>query len=165
IDQGTVSRFAQEILDHGFPAGLFGIDDRWQVHYGDTDFDPERFPNPRELVTKLQDMGFLVTLWVTPFVNPEADNFEEGRRRGFFIRRPDDDEPYLVRWWRGEGALVDFSNPEAAAWWLGKLRSLQDRYGVDGFKFDAGEGNYVPADGITAGDIGRNGYSDAYAPG
>ncbi|NOZ26917.1 MAG: glycoside hydrolase [Chloroflexi bacterium] len=162
IDQATVLRFAQEILEHGFPAGLFGIDDRWQVHYGDTEFDSERFPNPRELITMLQDMGFLVTLWVTPFINPDAANFVEGSRREYFIRHPDRDEPYLVRWWRGEGALVDFSNPEAADWWLGKLRMLQDRYGVDGFKFDAGEGNFVPADGVSARDIGRNGYSDAY---
>ncbi|HEY65652.1 MAG TPA: glycoside hydrolase [Caldilineae bacterium] len=162
INQEVVLKFAREILDHGFPAGLFGIDDRWQARYGDTEFDRERFPNPYELIATLQDMGFLVTLWITPFVNPDAENFQEGRRHGYFLRRSGDDEPYLVRWWRGEGALVDFSNPEAAKWWLGKLHALQDRYGVDGFKFDAGEGNFVPRDALSAGDIGQNGYSDAY---
>ncbi len=161
IDQSIVLRFAHEILEHGFPAGLFGIDDRWQAHYGDTEFDHERFPNPHGLITELQDLGFLVTLWVTPFVNPDSSNFREGRQRGYFIRRPEDNQPYLTRWWRGEGALVDFSNPEAAAWWLDKLRALQDRYGIDGFKFDGGDGNWVPRDGLTASDLSPNGYSDA----
>jgi alpha-glucosidase (family GH31 glycosyl hydrolase) len=162
IDQATVLRFGHLILGHGFPAGLFGIDDRWQAHYGDTEFDRTRFPDPRAMVAALQDMGFLVTLWLTPFVNRDAANFTEGRRRGYFLRRPDTGDPAMTRWWQGEGALVDFSNPEAAAWWLEKTQALQDRYGVDGFKFDGGDGNWVPAGAVSAGDVGQNGYSDAY---
>lgn len=162
IDQATVVRFAHQILGHGFPAGLFGIDDRWQARYGDVEFDRARFPDPRAMIAALQDMGFQVTLWITPFVNRDAANFAEGRRRGFFLRRPGDGEPYLTRWWQGEGALVDFSNPEAAAWWLGKLQALQERYSIEGFKFDGGDANWVPADAVSAGNVGRNGYSDVY---
>lgn len=163
IDQDTLLRFAREILEHDFPAGLFGIDSRWQAHEGDADFDRERFPNPHELIAGLQDLGFLVTLQVTPLVSPASRHFREGRRRGYFIRRLKDGQPYFARGRRSEGALVDFSNPEAAAWWLDKYQALQDRYGVDGFQFDGGDGNWALADGLTASGFSPNGYSDAYA--
>ncbi|MCS7222761.1 MAG: glycoside hydrolase family 31 protein [Anaerolineae bacterium] len=162
IDQDTLLHFAREILEHGFSAGLFGIDGRWQAHEGDVDFDRERFPKPHELIAELQDLGFLVTLQVTPLVSPASRHFREGRQRGYFIRRLKDGQPYLMRGRGGEGSLVDFDNPEAAAWWLDKLQALRDRYGVDGFEFDSGDGNWAPADGLTASGFNPNSYSDAY---
>jgi alpha-glucosidase (family GH31 glycosyl hydrolase) len=162
ISQDTARHFAREILEYGFPAGLFNLDDRWQAYDGDAEFDREWFPNPSELIAELQDWGFLVTLGMTPLVNPSSRHFREGYQRGYFIRRLEDGQPYLARGGRGEGALVDFSNPEAAAWWLGKLQALQDRYGVDGFQFDGGDGSQVPPDGLTTGNLSPNGYSDAY---
>jgi hypothetical protein len=43
IDQDTVMLFAHEIKDNGYPYHVLEIDDRWQTHYGDLEFDPERF--------------------------------------------------------------------------------------------------------------------------
>jgi alpha-glucosidase len=45
----------------------------------------------------------------------------------------------IVRWWNGASALLDFTNPDAAEWFKSQLNNLTSKYGVDGFKFDAGD--------------------------
>jgi len=45
----------------------------------------------------------------------------------------------IIRWWNGASACVDLSNPKAQEWFKGRLDYLVNEYGVDGFKFDAGD--------------------------
>ncbi|MCS6872667.1 MAG: glycoside hydrolase family 31 protein [Anaerolineae bacterium] len=159
INQDVVLRFAEEIRAHGFAGGTFGIDDKWQRAYGDNALDPERFPDPKGMVRALNQLGFNVTLWVHPFFVPESQNTQEAIRRGYLVKQPERDEPYPVLWWQGLGYLLDVSNPEALAWYADKLRALQNEIGLAGYKFDAGEANYLPADGRTYAPIHRNEYS------
>lgn len=39
----------------------------------------------------------------------------------------------------GFSCVLDLSNPIAVEWFHGKLRALQEKYDIDGFKFDAGD--------------------------
>ena len=48
-------------------------------------------------------------------------------------------EPLLIHWWNGYSACLDLTTPGAKQWLLEKLHFLQKKYGVDGFKFDAGD--------------------------
>jgi hypothetical protein len=53
--------------------------------------------------------------------------------------------PTLVSWWRSPTAfMLDVTNDDAVAWFLGNLRHLQTAYNVSSFKFDAGDGNWLP---------------------
>ena len=45
----------------------------------------------------------------------------------------------IKKWWNGYSAEIDFSNPDAVRWFKEKLDYLCDTYGIDGFKFDAGD--------------------------
>jgi len=138
IAQQRVIEFADEIITHGYPHGVMEIDDRWQIHYGDVTFDPKLFSDPRAMVDELHERGFAATCWVMPFINPEAKCFEVARARGYLLKQPDD-SPLPVRWWQGEGFLLDVANPEALQWFSERLRALQKETGLDGYKFDAGE--------------------------
>ncbi len=162
ITQAETLQFADDILAHHYPHSVMEIDDRWQAAYGDLEFDQAKFPDPRGMVEQLHAQGFKVTLWVPPFLNPESGLFRQAAQHGYLLRHWSDDRPALSRWWQGFGGLIDVGNPAALEWWLGGLRRLQEEYGVDGFKFDAGEANFFPRDGYSAGNLTRKAYADHY---
>ncbi|GBP18690.1 Myogenesis-regulating glycosidase [Eumeta japonica] len=59
-------------------------------------------------------------------------------------------------WWNNNGsvpAYIDFTNPEAAEWWSSRVRALSETYGIDSFKFDAGESSWSPQIPVQDGDI------------
>jgi alpha-glucosidase (family GH31 glycosyl hydrolase) len=161
IDQEVVLRFVDEIIAHHYPYGVMEIDDRWQVHYGDLEFDPVRFPNPNSMIHELHTKGFKVTAWIIPFMEQAATAFAEGARHGWLVRQADG-SPYLVPWWQGRAALLDVSNPSALEWFFERLKQIQVRTGLDGFKFDAGEACFLPEDSITHRTIHPNEYTQIY---
>ncbi len=162
IDQATVLRFAHEIKDHNYPYHVLEIDDRWQIEYGDLEFDPQRFPDPKGMITELKKLGFKVTLWVMPFFHPYSKSGEEAARNGFVVKNREG-KPYRVKWWQGRGYLLDVTNPAALAWQQNRLDQLRQDYDLDGFKFDAGEAKFVPRDGVFNEALdSRNEYTHRY---
>jgi hypothetical protein len=162
VTQADVLGFADDIIAHGYPRSVMEIDDRWQAAYGEFAWDTAKFPAPRGMIERLHDQGYKVTLWVPPFFDPKSIAFAEATERGYLIRHPAHNSPALVRWWQGYGGLIDVTNPDALAWWRDGLSRLQSEYGVDGFKFDAGEGNFVPRDRVTAQPMLPRQYADHY---
>ena len=150
-NQDGVLAYAQGILDNGLPPGIIMIDDTWQEDYGKWEFHPGRFRDPGAMCDRLHEMGFKVMLWVCPFVSMDQYQIcrEVNAFKGFLTAA--DGQPYPVRWWNGTSAVLDFSNPRSRDWFNAQLHSLMDRYGVDGFKFDAGDFAYYPADAVAAG--------------
>lgn len=162
IDQAQTVQFAQAIVAHQFPRSVLEIDDRWQTAYGDLAFDPIKFPDPRAMVDELHVLGFRVTLWVPPFFDPVSPTYHEAAQQGYLVRHPATQTPYLTRWWQGWGGLLDVSNPAALVWWRTKLSYLQTTYGIDGFKFDGGEGNFFPIEAETFSPMTQAEYTDRY---
>jgi alpha-glucosidase (family GH31 glycosyl hydrolase) len=71
--------------------------------------------------------------------------------------------PYITEWWNGQAALVDLSNPQAYFWFLGLLQNLVKEYGIDGFKLDAGDGEFLAEPFTSFGQISSSKYTDLYA--
>lgn len=76
INETIIISFAQEITDHGFKCSQLEIDDTYTTNYGDMQFDPSRFPNPKQMLQKLKQMDYRVTSWVHPFVNYDTAAFQ-----------------------------------------------------------------------------------------
>ena len=154
-NQKDILGYAKAIAANGFPqGGVIMIDDTWQFGYGIWQFDPRRFSDPKAMCDELHAMGYKVMLWVCPFVSMDSPGYREmvhgsldaGRKceKGGLILSGtktiyDQDFAKPVPWWNGVSALVDFTHPLGAKWFARELRRLQDDYGVDGFKLDAGD--------------------------
>jgi alpha-glucosidase (family GH31 glycosyl hydrolase) len=138
-NQKDILAYAQAIVDNGFPTGVLMIDDNWQRYYGNFDFRLETFPDPKAMISKLHAMGFKVMLWVCPFVSADSQEYRYLQQKGFLIKEKGKEEPAMISWWNGKSACYDLTNPAAIAYFIEKLKQMQSDYGVDGFKFDAGD--------------------------
>lgn len=137
-NQNGIMKYARNILANGFPAGVLMIDDNWQEDYGKWNFHAERFSNPKQMIDSLHRMGFKVMLWICPFVSPDCDVYRDLMSRKYFVTDKTG-SPAIIRWWNGASALLDLTNPKTADWFKSQLHFLTSVYGIDGFKFDAGD--------------------------
>lgn len=137
-NQKDVMTYARNILVNGLPPGILMIDDNWQEDYGKWNFHPGRFSNPKHMVDSLHVLGFKVMLWVCPFVSPDCDVYRNLMDKKYLVT-DSIGNPAIVKWWNGASALLDLTNPKATAWFKSQLNKLTSEYGVDGFKFDAGD--------------------------
>ncbi len=139
-NQEDILKYAHAIIDNGFPPGVLMIDDNWQRYYGNFDFKAERFPDPKGMIDELHRLGFKVMVWICPFVSADSPEFRELESKGYLLKNPAGGTAVL-NWWNGYSACYDLTNPEAADYFVSVLRKAQERYGIDGYKFDAGDNN------------------------
>lgn len=138
-NQEDILKYTDNILKNNFPVGVFMVDDNWQKYYGNFDFKPERFPNPKGMIDQLHKNGFRIMLWICPFVSPDSPEFRELQQKGYLIKKKGTKQAAIIPWWNGYSACYDLSNPAAAEHLKKQLRNMQEQYGIDGFKFDAGD--------------------------
>lgn len=150
-NQEDVLGYAQNILSHGMPPGVLMIDDGWAEGYGNWKFHKGAFPDSKEMIDKLHQMGFEVMLWVCPYVSADSVAFRDARDRDILVKEKNG-EIFLAKWWNGYSAVLDLSNPQAEKWLDRQLQDLVSA-GIDGFKFDAGDSIYYRQDNITKGHV------------
>ncbi|MFC0624170.1 alpha-xylosidase [Kribbella deserti] len=143
-NEETTSGFVDGMAERDLPLSVFHFDCFWmrQFHWCDFAWDPEAFPDPAAMLARLKARGLRISLWINPYIAQRSALFEEGRKLGYLLRRPDGS---VWQWdmWQAGMAIVDFTNPDATAWFRGKLQALIDM-GVDCFKTDFGE--RIPTD-------------------
>ncbi len=143
-DEDTVMSFVDGMAERGLPLSVFHFDCFWMraFHWTDFTWDPATFPDPEGMLARLHAKGLQVCVWINPYIAQRSVLFEEGRAGGFLVTRADGSIWQTDQWQAGMG-LVDFTNPEAVAWYQGHLRRLLGQ-GVDAFKTDFGE--RIPTD-------------------
>ncbi len=140
----TVNHFVDGMIEREIPLSVFHFDCFWMREYSWTDFtwDPRVFPDPVGMLKRLKQKDIRVCVWINPYIGQRSVLFDEASEAGFLLKRPDGSTFQTDQWQAGMG-LVDFTNPDAVAWYQGHLRRLMAE-GVDAFKTDFGE--RVPTD-------------------
>ncbi len=149
-NQEDILKYAQAIIDSGFPPGVLMVDDNWQKYYGNFDFRAEKFPDAKGMIDKLHAMGFKVMVWICPFVSADSQEYRELRDKGFLIKKKGSNQPAIISWWNGQSACYDLTNPEAFKHYVNLLKKVQATYGVDGFKLDAGDNSFYNTEYIDS---------------
>lgn len=147
-DEATVTGFIDEMARRELPVSVFHFDCFWmrEFQWCDFEWDPRVFPDPDGMLARLHERDLRVCVWINPYIAQRSALFAEAAASGFLVTRPDGSIWQWDLWQAGMG-LVDFTNPDATAWYQGKLRALIDQ-GVDCFKTDFGE--RIPTDVVWA---------------
>lgn len=142
----TVMTFIDEMQNRDIPFDVFHFDCFWMKEFEWCGFEWDRdlFPDPEGMIQRIHDKGLKVCVWINPYIGQKASVYKECKEKGYFIKRPNGQVWQWDLWQAGQG-IIDFTNPEACAWYKKKLNELLD-IGVDSFKTDFGE--RIPTDAI-----------------
>ncbi|EAC3864758.1 alpha-xylosidase, partial [Listeria monocytogenes] len=145
-DEQTVTSFVDGMAERDIPLEVFHFDCLWMKEYEWCNFtwDERTFPEPEKMLQRLKAKGLKICVWINPYIGQKSPLFDEGMTNGYFLKRANGDVWQWDKWQAGL-AIVDFTNPEAVAWYNSKLRTLLDM-GVDCFKTDFGE--RIPTDAV-----------------
>lgn len=130
------------------------IDAGWSTEPNNFTWNPDKYPDPRGLIDRARARGYQVAVWVCPWFIEGTDVFQMLAGQGFLLKAPDH-RPYVHRIANAPclmGAMLDFTHPQARAWWQAGIRGLME-LGIRAIKTDFGE--QVPVDAV--GDDGRSG--------
>ncbi|OLL22602.1 Alpha-xylosidase [Neolecta irregularis DAH-3] len=138
-DETTVSEILSKMEDHNLPLHTFHFDCFWMKRYQwcDFQFDTDTFPDAAGQIARMKVRGLKICVWINSYIAQESEMFVQGRDKGYLLKRKNGDIWQCDLWQAGMG-IVDFTNPEAIKWFLGKLEKLLDM-GIDSFKTDFGE--------------------------
>jgi alpha-D-xyloside xylohydrolase len=143
-NEETINEFVNGMESRDIPLHVFHFDCFWMKAYEWCNFewDHAGFPDPAGMIRRMKDRGLKTCVWINPYIGQKSPLFKEGRDRGYFLKRTNGD---VWQWdmWQPGMALVDFTNPDACAWYQEKLKALLDM-GIDSFKTDFGE--RIPTD-------------------
>jgi len=155
----SIMGFIQELQENDIPVGVIILDRPWEigigvdVEAGKTDNTagsfipcPVRYPSfyaeweARQrgetyegFMHHFHSQGIKVTLWGSCMVNTNAPNHAEGVEKGYFLN-----DGRVIRWWGGDGSMIDYTNPEAVEWWEAQLDNVLE-LGIDGWKLDGAD--------------------------
>jgi alpha-D-xyloside xylohydrolase len=142
---------ARAVRANQMPCDTITLDGRtWQ----DTDtrfafeWDPIRYPDPSLVIDELKALKFKVCVWEYPLVSVKNPLFQEMSDKGWLIKHRGTGETYRYQWDTSpfgkvltplpESGIVDFTHPEAFAFWRDSHKALFD-LGIDMIKADFGE--------------------------
>ena len=148
-NRDEVMTVARRMREEKIPCDVIHIDPYWmryhEGHHGDFEWDESAFPDPQGMIEELRALGFKVSLWESPYVPLDSEMRAEGERRGFLMKTKAG-VPALVHGFAKPSAAIDFTNPEAIAWFQAKNERLL-KMGVAVMKPDFAED--LPVDAVA----------------
>ncbi|HAH60466.1 MAG TPA: alpha-xylosidase [Treponema sp.] len=138
-DEKTVSSFVDGMASRDIPLRVFHFDCFWmkEFEWCSFEWDRDMFPDPVGMLNRLHSKGLKLCVWINSYIAQKSPLFAEAAEKEFLLRNADGTVWQWDMWQAGMG-LVDFTNPQAYAWYQQKLKRLLDM-GVDCFKTDFGE--------------------------
>ena len=134
-----VMSVARTFREKGIPADVIYLDIHYMEGYKVFTWKEERFPKPGKMLADLKKMGFRTVVIVDPGIKVEEGYryYEEGKKKGLFVRYPDGQE-YSGQVWPGWCHFPDFTKEETRTWW-GKSFAGYVKAGLEGFWNDMNE--------------------------
>ena len=154
MNQSAVDGYTEELAKSGFPCGVYMMDGGWFSHQGSYEFYERDFPDPKGMFDRINANGWIPLIWTAHFVSPDSREYKRLRycpKLGgldllAYRRKPGSRDAAVVRWWSGISAVYDLTKPEANEFYAKTLRDFACKYGIKGYKFDAGDPEFFAED-------------------
>jgi alpha-glucosidase len=154
VNQKSADEYTDELAKSGFPCGVYMMDGGWLSHQGSYEFYEKDFPDPKGLFDRIRSHGWIPLIWTAHFVSPDSREYKKLRYHDkldcldylAYRKAPGSKAAAVVRWWSGISAVYDLTKPEANAYYAKILHEFADKYGIKGFKFDAGDPSFFIED-------------------
>jgi alpha-D-xyloside xylohydrolase len=143
-----VETVVREMRARDLPCDVLSLDPWWMGDgpWSSYEWDTDAFPEPAEMMEGLRASGVRTCLWINPYVPAGTPVHAEAVEKGLLVSRADGSVSPVIEAFAGDNlAAIDFTNPEARAWFQGKLRALLEM-GAAVFKTDFGE--QAPVDAV-----------------
>jgi len=143
--QAELMGVAKGYRDRGYPLDVMVLDWFYWTKMGQIDIDHAYFPDPQGMNKQLHDWGMHSIISVWPRFEKEGRYFNYLAAKGWLLKDKDGKvvDGLPVRNDRA-GALIDSTNPEARAWFWGKIRDNILTQGFDWTWLDETEPDLVP---------------------
>ncbi len=148
FSETEVKGIAQRLREEQFPCDVLHLDTGWFAKdwVCEWEFSTARFPDPPRFMRELRDEGFRVSLWQTPNIGEGNKLLGTAQKNRYLapVKEPNEQGRSDFSSQRFAGQ-IDFSNPNAVAWYQGLLRNLLEM-GAAAIKTDFGESVTMDAD-------------------
>ena len=155
MKQSSVDAYTDALAASGFPCGVYMMDGGWLSHMGSYAFHAEDYPDPKGMFDRIRRNGWKSMIWTAHFVSPDSREFKALRYGpGYMIQgldllayRQEENAKLAARrrtagvvwWWSGISAVYDLTYGPGRDYYVKTLKDFAAKYGIDGFKFDAGD--------------------------
>ena len=172
-DWSELDKVRDSLQQRGFPLDGMVMDLQWfggiaensdDSHMGTLAWDESHFPKPAEKIKTLADQHIGLMLIEESYVSRNLPEHQKLADKGFLVKNPDGSPVYLAKkpWW-GKGGMIDWSNPDAGAFWHDWKRQPLIDMGVMGHWTDLGEPMDFAADGVYHGfTAGKTSHTDLH---
>lgn len=130
--QNRMGEFIKGIRQHDIPCESFHLssgytsigDKRYVFHW-----NRDKFPDVRAFVQSYADAGVELVPNIKPALLVSHPHYEELAAKRWFVCDADGD-PIVCQFWDEVGSYIDFTNPDAAAWWRSQVTEQLLAYGI-----------------------------------
>ena len=132
--QQQLERFIEACQAHGVPISSFhygsGYSSRGKQRYVYT-WNRSKFPDPEGLNARFQAAGMRLVANLKPCLLDDHPAYAALREAHAFIEHAGTGQPVVEPYWDGQGSHLDFTRPQAVAWWQAQLREQILDKGID----------------------------------
>ncbi|QDY44128.1 glycoside hydrolase family 31 protein [Candidatus Pantoea soli] len=132
--QNQLMNFIRLCEEHDIPC------DSFQLSSGYTSINDKRYvfnwnydkvPQPEVMSQAFHDAGLRLAANIKPCLLQDHPRYEEVAAQGLFIRDSEADVPERSVFWDDEGSHLDFTHPQAVAWWQENVTRQLLEKGID----------------------------------
>lgn len=142
--QEELLQVAREYKKRGLPISVIVIDYFHWTMQGEWKFDPEKWPDPKAMVSELESMGIKLMVSIWPTIDPRSENYAYMREHNYILRGERGVD--VVFMFFGPQTYVDTTHPGAQEFFWSRAKKNYYDYGIRTFWLDEAEPEMRPYD-------------------